>query len=130
MAAWFTYRVYRHLTDAADDAPIAGPDDPVIREIGAQLAADQSVVGSLRRYEGRDLVSFGEWTAPSGYQYSGASKRTIAYRRASSLLCERLGLEATPRGAERDAPEAQGCLTCAVLTAAGIAAAWLAIASR
>jgi hypothetical protein len=92
MVSWFVYRVYRELVNGADDAPIKGPENPIIKEIAQNMANDSSVVKSIRRYEGSDLIWFGEWTAPSGLFCTGGSNHTIAYKRASSLLREKLKL--------------------------------------
>lgn len=89
MTAWFVFRVYRELVRGRADASIKGPDDPPIREIARLLLEDKSVVQSIRRYQGRDLVWFGEWTSPDGTVHYGASNQTIAYERASSLLREK-----------------------------------------
>ncbi len=90
LAAWFSYRVYRELVRGAENAPIDGPDHTVIQEVAAQLSLDQSAIKSIRRYDGRDLIWFGEYTAPSGSFHTGGSNRTIAYKMASSLLRERI----------------------------------------
>ena len=92
MVSWFVYRVYRELVNGADDAPIKRPENPIIKEIAQNMANDSSVVKSIRRYEGSDLVWFGEWTAPSGLFCTGGSNNTIAYKHASSLLREKLKL--------------------------------------
>ncbi len=90
LAAWFTYRVYRELVHGAENAKIKGPDNAIIKGIASQLANDPSVVKSIKRYEGRDLIWFGEWTAPNGRVYTGGSNRTIAYKKAAGLLKEKI----------------------------------------
>jgi hypothetical protein len=92
MVSWFVYRVYRELVHGADDAPIKGPENPIIKEIAQNIASDSSVVKSIRRYEGSELIWFGEWTSPDGLVHTGGSNRTTAYKRASSLLREKLNL--------------------------------------
>lgn len=92
LAAWFTYRVYRHLVRGADNVPINGPDDPMIKQIAVQLAADEAALSSIRRYNAQDLLWFGQWTAPDGTLYTGGSKRTASYEKAAALLKERLGV--------------------------------------
>lgn len=72
---------------------IKDPDAEVIREIARQLVQDEAVVKSIRRYQGRDLVWFGEWTSPDGTVHNGGSNKTIAYKRASSLLREKASAE-------------------------------------
>ena len=92
LLSWFTYRVYRELVQGVDNAPIDGPDHPVIQEVATQLESDESIIKSIRRYEGRELIWFGEWTSPSGHLYTGGSNRTTAYKQASACLRERLNL--------------------------------------
>ena len=89
MTAWFVFRVYRELVRGRSDTDIKDPDDPVIREIARLLLQDKAVVQSIRRYQGRNLVWFGEWASPDGTVHHGASNQTIAYKRVSSLLRER-----------------------------------------
>lgn len=60
------------------------------------MAEDDKAIASIRRYEGRSLIWFGEWTAPDESSISGGSNRTIGYKEASRLLQARLGMgEAT-----------------------------------
>jgi len=92
MVAWFTYRVYRKLVRGVVDVPIKGPDDPVILDIASELENDTSVVKSIRKYYGSELIWFGEWTATDGSIHRGGSNRTIAYERTSSLLREKLNV--------------------------------------
>lgn len=92
LVAWFTYRVYRELVHGAEHAAIEGPEDPTIQAMASELIADESVLRSIRRYTGSDLIWFGEWTAPNGRVHNGGSNRTIAYKRASQLLRDRLTL--------------------------------------
>jgi hypothetical protein len=89
MTAWFVFRVYRGLVDGKRDVSIQDPDDEAMLEIARQLVQDEGVAKSIRRYHGRDLVWFGEWTSPDGTVHYGGSNTTIAYKRASSLLRER-----------------------------------------
>jgi len=90
MTAWFVFRVYRELVRGKAEAAIKDADDQTIREIARLLLQDKGVVQSIRRYQGRDLVWFGEWTSPDGEIHQGASNQTIAYQRASSLLREKV----------------------------------------
>lgn len=90
LAAWFTYRVYRHLVQGADNVPIDGPDHPTIKQIAVQLVADEAILSSIQRYDAQDLLSFGQWIAPDGTLYTGGSKRTAAYEKTVALLKERL----------------------------------------
>jgi hypothetical protein len=102
LLSWFVYRVYRQLIGGKDDAPIQSHNDPVIQEIAERLATDGKVVKSVRRYEGSELIWFGEWTAPDGNVHTGGSNRTAAYKEASSLLKQKLHL--TPDSQERTPP--------------------------
>lgn len=89
MTAWFVFRVYRELVGGKPNVSIRDPDAQVIRDIARQLVQDEAVVKSIQRYQGRDLVWFGQWTAPDGIVYNGGSNKTIAYKRASSILREK-----------------------------------------
>jgi hypothetical protein len=95
LASWFAFRVYRELVHGVDSAPITGPGDPIIQEVACELASDDSVMKSIRRYRGTKLIWFGEWTGPDGIVYTGGSNRTAAYRHARDLLGRRLA--AVPR---------------------------------
>jgi hypothetical protein len=116
MAEWFAYRVYRELVEGADNAPIEGPKDPIIQEIAAELVKDPSVVTSIRRYEGRNLIWFGQWTSPDGYQHEGGSNRTMAYKQANALLREKLGITRERKAGKQDIAGRQGCVVSAMLT--------------
>ena len=93
LTAWFVYRVYRELVEGKDNASIEGPDHSAIQDIAAGLVQDESILKSIRRYRGSELIWFGEWTAPDGTVHTGGSNKTIAYRRAAILLRERVGSE-------------------------------------
>lgn len=92
LATWFTYRVYRHLVQGAENAPIDSPDHPMIKQIASELVADETILSSIRRYRAQDFLSFGQWTAPDGTMYIGGSKRTAAYEKAASLLKDKLNI--------------------------------------
>lgn len=102
MLQWFTFRVYQQLVNGSLVSPIDSPFDPVILEIAQELAKDDKAVGSIKRYEGRSLIRFGEWSAPDGSIYNGGSTRTIGYKEASRLLSIRLGIGDTSK--PTDAP--------------------------
>lgn len=140
LLSWFVYRVYRELIHGADDAPIETPNDSLIQRIASGLAKDEKIVKSVRRYRGRELIWFGEWTSPDGRQYLGGSNRTAAYKAASSLLREQLNLskaQPTPQRAVSSAPskrsearsaESRGCLSVvafALLFPIGVIAAYV-----
>lgn len=126
LLSWFTFRVYRKLSGGVDDTPIEGPDDPVIQEIAEELVTDEKIVKSVRRYEGSELIWFGEWTSPDGYLYTGGSNRTAAYKQTSSILKQRVKFPANPqKKASSSAParnrnkiatsESKGCLSVIVV---------------
>jgi len=85
LMAWFVYRVYRELVGGKTDARIQSPDEPTIQDIARQLACDEAALKSIRRYQGRDLIWFGQWTAPDGVVYEGGSNQTIAYTRKKGI---------------------------------------------
>jgi hypothetical protein len=99
LMAWFSYRVYRQLTNADDNVPISGPGDATIQKVASMLAADPKVVKSARRYSGAELIYFGEWTAPDGATYSGGSKNTAAYKATEAVLRSELGIARQPKPA-------------------------------
>lgn len=93
MAAFFAYRICRHFVSGErDHRAVTGVNAPVIREIARELASDEKIMKSIRRYDGRELIWFGTWTSPDGVQHSGASKRTMAYKAAAALIGDRVGL--------------------------------------
>jgi hypothetical protein len=130
LVSWFTYRVYRELVSGADSAPIEGPDDPIIQEVASHLETDEAIIKSVRRYTGRELIWFGEWTSPDGLVHAGGSNRTAAYKKASSFLREKTGIairgagsagakQSTVKrdmaGSARAINEPKGCLSVIVL---------------
>lgn len=140
LLSWVTFRVYRELANGSESAPISGPDDPVIQEIANELVADEKIIKSVRRYEGSELIWFGEWTSPDGYVHTGGSNRTAAYKQASSLLKQRARFPEKPQ--KRSTPsverrsrkanatsESKGCLSIVVIALAipaiALTAAWV-----
>lgn len=129
LAAWFAFRVYRELVHGAAGTAIASPNDEIIQEVARQLAAAPDVMQSIRRYNGQDLIWFGQWTSPDGVVRQGGSNRTIAYKRAAELLrpmaskAESRRIEIPERHYERSkptsapsvAPQAKGCFTVLVM---------------
>jgi hypothetical protein len=125
LLSWFTFRVYRELAKSAANAPIQGPDDQTIQEIAEELVSDEKIVKSIRRYEGRELIWFGEWTSPDGYVHTGGSNRTVAYKQVLSLLKEKAIFPEKSHKKASSAPpvrnwnkknisESQGCLSVIV----------------
>lgn len=140
LLSWFAFRVYRELAGGSDNASISGPDDPIIEEIANELAADEKIIKSVRRYEGSELIWFGEWTSPDGYLHTGGSNRTAAYKKASSLLKKharfpeksqmRLSSSVQERNRDKNAKsEPKGCLSVVVIAlavpAVALTAAWI-----
>lgn len=107
LAAWFTYRIYRNLMHGQDGGPVDTPDHPLIGEIGNDLSKFDNVIQSIKRYDGRDLIWFGEWTAPDGRTYQGGSDRTIAYKMAAAALRQRIEFPAQSK-AEPDVTKRNG----------------------
>jgi len=127
LLAWFTFRVYRDLINGIDKAQIDCPDNPIIKEIAEQLVNDEKIITSVRRYEGRELIWFGEQAAPDGYTHTGGSNRTTAYKHVSSLLKERVNfskkqqIKATSPAQARSLNkkyknESKGCLSVIFVT--------------
>lgn len=138
LLSWFTFRVYRELVGGSDNALISGPNDPIIEEIANGLARDEKIIKSARRYEGRELIWFGEWTSPDGYVHTGGSNRTAAYKQASLLLKERARFPEKPQKRSSSSvqqrsrntnatSESKGCLSVVVIALA-IPAALLTVA--
>lgn len=138
LLSWFTFRVYRELANGGESAPISGPDDTVIQEIANELVADEKIIKSVRRYEGSELIWFGEWTSHDGYVHTGGSNRTAAYKQASSLLKQRAKFPEKPQkrstsSVERKSrkanatSESKGCLSVVALAipAVALTAAWI-----
>ena len=126
LLSWFVYRIYRELIGGKDDAPIQSPDDPIIQEIAENLENDEKIIESVRRYEGSELIWFGEWTAPDGYLHSGGSNRTAAYKEASLLLKQKLNFTENLAKKDRSSPKSgkndgnskassRGCLSVIVV---------------
>lgn len=101
LIAWFVFRVYRQLVHGVDNAPIDSPNHPIIRDIATHLSYSTAVLKSIRKYQGRSLIAFGDWVSPSGNLYQGGSTKTIAYRETASLLREKLNL---PHTSHNEAP--------------------------
>jgi len=92
LAAWFVYCVYRDLVKGADNDFAKAPNDSRIKEIAEQLSKDKAVMQSIRKYNGRDLMQFGEWTSPDGLIHSGGSNLTTAFKKASAILKDRIAM--------------------------------------
>lgn len=92
LLAWFAFRVYRSLVKGVMNVPIGGPEHSTIQEVAAACVGDQTVLKSIRRYAGRELIWFGEFVSPDGISHQGASTKTIAYEKVARLLRNKAGL--------------------------------------
>jgi hypothetical protein len=72
-------------------------EEGVVASIAEELWRNQKVVGSIRRYSNKELVSpFGEYTDSEGFTRVGASMRTIGYQTVKDYLIKR-GLIPEPK---------------------------------
>ncbi len=95
LALWFTYLVVRDCQRAYWYHPAdSGIDHDTVRSIAKELAQDNQVIRSIKRYEGWELISFGQNADDNGWLHGGGSKRTIAYGATRRLIKERLGIQA------------------------------------
>jgi len=120
LAVWFAFRVYREITNASDTAAVQHPNDPRIAAIGRNLAKDEKALMSIRRYDGDDLIWFGEWTASNGDMYSGGSNRTAAYKAAASAIRAEFELPQQGRKQSKKSAgksESAGCFSVIILGA-------------
>ncbi len=63
-------------------------EEIIINSLADELSKEKNIVDSIKRYSGRDIISFGEYTDNKGYLCSGGSKRTSAYERTKNRLVE------------------------------------------
>nr|WP_321384025.1 hypothetical protein [uncultured Vibrio sp.] len=128
LCSWFTFRVYRELVNGDLASEVKSPTDPKIRDIAELISQNKSMVSSIQRYVGSDLIWFGQWTAPDGFTHNGGSNRTMAYKEASRLLKERclvvqsepkrsVKIERTPQKRVVDKQQNSGCLASVALIA-------------
>ena len=97
LALWFTYHVVRECQRAYWYHPAdSGIDYDVIRSIAEELAKDNQVMRSIKRYEGWELISFGQKADSNGWLHGGGSKKTIGYIATRRLIKEKLGIQAKP----------------------------------
>lgn len=92
LISWFAFRVYRELVSGKINPELDDPRNAIFMSIAQELISDDKVIKSIKRYTGRDLIWFGEWTSPSGYLMSGGSIQTIAYKTVSKILRTKLSL--------------------------------------
>jgi hypothetical protein len=91
LLAWFILQVYKNIGANFEEA-LRRPDREEIYQIAKELAGEEAVVKSVRRYSG-DLTHFREWEDSEGYIRSGASTRTCAYQRVATELKNRFRSE-------------------------------------
>ena len=60
-----------------------------VQSIAEILVNDKHVITSIKRYNSRDFISFGEHTDKEGYINYGGSKRTNAYQVTKIILIEK-----------------------------------------
>jgi hypothetical protein len=94
MLSWFVFRVYRELVSGKINPELDDPRNAIFMSIAQELISDDKVIKSIKRYTGRDLIWFGEWTSSSGYLMSGGSIQTVAYKTVSKILRDKLSLNA------------------------------------
>jgi hypothetical protein len=92
MISWFAFRVYRELVSGKINPEIDDPRNAIFMATAQELISDDKVINSIKRYIGRDLIWFGEWTSSDGYLMSGGSKQTVAYKTVAKILKEKLSL--------------------------------------
>ncbi len=85
-AAWFTYCLYRDLLPKRAPAVADSYEHPAIRAIAERAIQDDAVIDSISRYEGSNLVFFGQRTLKNGNFQEGGSNRTKAYKQISEML--------------------------------------------
>lgn len=83
---WFVFRVYRSLVKGVDQVLIESPNHPIIIEAAEKVMEQTGFLTSLKRYYDQNFLWFGDFTAPNGDVYSGASKNTNAYKLAIAEL--------------------------------------------
>jgi hypothetical protein len=92
MISWFAFWVYRELVSGKINPELDDPRNAIFISIAQELVSDEKIIKSVKRYNGRDLIWFGEWTSPSGYLMSGGSIQTMAYKTVSKILRDKLSL--------------------------------------
>lgn len=60
-----------------------------VQSLAETLINDNQVITSVKRYNSRDFISFGEYTDKEGYVNYGGSKRTNAYQITKKILIEK-----------------------------------------
>ncbi|MEH6711611.1 MAG: hypothetical protein V7733_10385 [Paraglaciecola polaris] len=86
LSQWFVWSVYRHLARHNSVLKLESPVCEEITEIAVNMADNEKILNSIRRYDGASLRWFGNWTAPDGMIIEGGSKRTAAFKAAADGL--------------------------------------------
>lgn len=60
-----------------------------VQSIAEILVNDKQLINSIKRYNSRDFISFGQHTDKEGYMTYGGSKRTNAYQVTKKILIEK-----------------------------------------
>jgi hypothetical protein len=94
MISWFAFRVYRQLVSGIINPELDDPRNFIFISIAQELVSDENVIKSIKRYKGRDLIWFGDWTSPNGYLMCGGSVQTIAYKTVSKRLKDKISINA------------------------------------
>lgn len=133
LAKWFVRLVKREEDrQGYDDPSESGVDANVLDEIAGELAKDEQVIKSIRRYDGSDLIDPGENTDDHGTMTQGGSKRTIAYKRTAELLAERFRTRRPTTGNRAGRRQvaggnAQGCATVLAVWLCGLMCAFAVV---
>lgn len=138
LVSWFAFRVTRTIFKGRKDAPVDGPDHPIIQQVADEVSGDPSIVKSIRRYTGQSLIWFGEITGSDGRIYSGGSVGTTAYKRINALLGQNLSIDnsrperAQPRtfpsqARKKSGPAKKGCLPVVLFAMSGVFVAVYAV---
>ena len=136
MISWFAFRVYRELVSGKINQNLDDPSSAFFMSIAQELISDEKVIKSIKRYSGRDLIWFGEWTSPSGYLMLGGSMKTVAYKTISRMLREKLSLKTNSvTGSEYNlkndsSNSGKGCLLTTIYFISVIALACLVYTSK
>jgi hypothetical protein len=90
LAAWFLFRVHRHLVGGSTTTKVLDADYPGIRTAAEHLLAqDPKFLESIRRNYAEDtLVWFGEIKTNDGDVIKGASTKAYAYRIAKNAVSQ------------------------------------------
>lgn len=87
LAAWFLFRVHRHLVHGSTETEIQDADHKGLRVVAAHVVQDEKFMDSIRKgYSEDTLIWFGTFKNRQGESFQGASTRTYAYRTAKDAM--------------------------------------------